>query len=196
MTSAADSQSFESEPQQGVVFTVWSWLCLFAAAGVLAVLHLSPKLVTYAELEQRCQTNQQRLVSLEQQVERLRLEAEALLRDPEFAAALARVDFQKLRPGEQRIPVDPHLSQQVRAAGPDLAVTPPPFPAWYPYARQVVQQPAWSSLLQLVGIGLVLCAFVPIRGTVLLHGPLGTVRRAAGIIGFLRDRYRTGPRHG
>jgi cell division protein FtsB len=86
------------------------WICLIAAAGIYAAVALSPKTLAYVRLQNQCFANQVHLVSLERQVQYLGRVAAALKSEPEFAAELARVEFDAVRPGDERIPVDRRLS--------------------------------------------------------------------------------------
>ena len=79
---------------------------LLLAAAVYAVVSLSPKLLALVLIKNEYDSNQARLVELEKQVERMGEIANALENDPAFNAAMARADFERERPGEQRIPVD------------------------------------------------------------------------------------------
>jgi hypothetical protein len=102
------------------------WVSLFGAAGLFAALALAPKLRTYRELSRDYDTLQRRLVSTEHRTERLAKVADALEHDAQFAAELARVDFDT--PGaEERIPVGPQLSLPAWDANPasaDIATRP------------------------------------------------------------------------
>ena len=99
-----------TEPRNAWVSNLAFWFCLIAAAGIYAVVALSPKVLAYVRLQNECYANQVRLVSLERQVQYLGSVAAALKSEPEFAAELARVEFDAVRPGDERIPVDRHLS--------------------------------------------------------------------------------------
>ncbi len=96
--------------KQSVIASLAFWFCLLVAAGLFAIVVLSPKLLTYIELKNEFYANQVRLVALEEQVGYLEKVSDALRNDPEFAKELARVEFGAARPGDERIQVDPSLS--------------------------------------------------------------------------------------
>jgi len=88
---------------------LWFWLCLLFAAGLYAVVALTPGWSASLKLRDEYDRNQRQLVSLEQRTGYLRQVIEALETEPDFAAELARVDFDAARPGDERIPVGPDL---------------------------------------------------------------------------------------
>jgi hypothetical protein len=88
------------------------WGSLFAAAGLFAVLALAPKLRMYRELSRDYDRLEHQLIATERRTESLAKVADALEHDPQFAAELARVDFDSPRK-EERIAVGPQLSLSV-----------------------------------------------------------------------------------
>jgi hypothetical protein len=104
------------------------WASLFAAAGLFAVLALAPKLRMYRELSRDYDRLEHQLVATERRTESLAKVADALEHDPQFAAELARVDFDSPRK-EERIAVGPQLSLSVwdsEPAGADAGARPSP----------------------------------------------------------------------
>ncbi|WP_339734511.1 hypothetical protein [uncultured Gimesia sp.] len=89
------------------------WIFLFIAAILFAAVLLSPRYLSYLSLKNEYLANQVQLVSLENQVEYLREIAHSLEHDPEFRSEVARVDFDAVRPGEERIAVHPDLALDV-----------------------------------------------------------------------------------
>ena len=85
------------------------WCSLFLATGLFAVLVLAPKLRTYRELAREHESLERQLVTTERRTEALSKVTDALEHDPQFAAELARVNFDAAGT-EQRIPVGPQLS--------------------------------------------------------------------------------------
>lgn len=98
------------ESGEGWGISLLFWVCLLVAAGLFAAVALAPRLLTYLELRAEYESNQQQLVSLEQQVDSLRRVVAAFENEPEFTAELARIDFDASRPGDERIAVDRRLS--------------------------------------------------------------------------------------
>lgn len=105
------------------------WILLFLAASLFAAVVLSPRYLSYLELRNEYLSNQVQLVTLENQVEYLKQIAHSLEHDPEFRSEVARVDFDAVRPGEERITVDP-----------DLALN---LPQWNPQRKIPVTSRAW-----------------------------------------------------
>ncbi len=104
----------ETTQQSGLVSVVF-WLCLLLAAGMYALVVLAPKWQTHRNLKVDYHRNQLQLVSLEQDVERLDRIVGALENDPDFAAEVARVDFGVVRPGDELLPVDDHLTVSLQS---------------------------------------------------------------------------------
>jgi cell division protein FtsB len=86
------------------------WFAVLAAAGMYALVALSPKVLAWQEERARWRENQERLVWLERKVDYLKQVAQALESDPEFAAELARIELNASRPGDERLPVEGPLT--------------------------------------------------------------------------------------
>ncbi len=95
----------QAKQEQSWVPTLAFWLCLFVAAALYAVAFLSPKLLTHAKLSSRRYDNRAQMVKLQEHCEHLEIVQDALQTDPGIKAELARVEFDKVDPAEQRIPV-------------------------------------------------------------------------------------------
>jgi hypothetical protein len=109
MTNESTNRDPSSEPAFRPFASLAFWCSLFLAAGLFAVLALSPKLRTYRDLSREYDSLHGRLVATEQRTETMAKVAEALEHDPEFAAELVRSDFDS--PGdEERMLVDPQLT--------------------------------------------------------------------------------------
>lgn len=92
------------------------WVCLFVSVACYAAVAVSPRMLQHLKLRREHDQNQLELVALEQQVEYLEKVGSALEHDPQFAAELARIDFDASRPGDERIPVERSLSLDGQAA--------------------------------------------------------------------------------
>lgn len=112
------------ETFSGLLFSLAFWGCLLLAAGLFGVVALSPKVVTYLQLRQQFDSNQLRLVSLDKQAGKLQRVIDAIHTDREFAAELARIEFDAVKPGEEVLPVDStlELDHHKLADEPDAAV--------------------------------------------------------------------------
>jgi hypothetical protein len=151
------------------------WACLLIAVGLYGVTVLSPKLVSFLELDQEYRENQVRLVRMEQQVEYFNKVAGALEKDPAFASELARIEFNATRPGEERIAVDQRLSLQAPqppATNPEAVAALP----WYVSpVKTFVDNEDHRNLMLAGAAALVILAF-----TFLQESPASTqVRRRA-----------------
>lgn len=120
-----------AEPRAEWLRSLAFWLCLFAAAGLYGLVVLSPKTLSWLALKREYEANQWRLVGLERQVVHLRRVIAAQRSDREFVREQARTEFDIARPGQQHIPVAPHLTLQIGAAELRTAGEPAPLP---PYA--------------------------------------------------------------
>lgn len=105
------------------------WVLLFLAASLFAAVVLAPRYLSYLELRNEYLSNQMQLVTLENQVEYLKQIAHSLEHDPEFRSEVARVDFDAVRPGEERISVEPNLALDL--------------PKWNPRQKIPVTSRAW-----------------------------------------------------
>lgn len=129
MMSSAPADSGTTAAEPGWFISLLFWLTLLIAALLYAAVALAPKYLAYLESRRAFHANQMRLVALQHNERYLQKTVAALESDPLFAAELARVDFNAFRPGEEKIPVDPHLSLDARTE-PELRVTNPRLP-WY-----------------------------------------------------------------
>lgn len=139
--------------------TVTFWTLLLVAAGLYAVVVLSPKVLTYFELRKIHHDRQWELVGLEDRVQALGRTVAAFERDPRMASELTRSEFGVVDPREQRIPVDDELSFQLkepRTSRVDTAGV--QEPAWLP----VVATVAGSRPIQ--DFGLLLAAAMVLFG--------------------------------
>ena len=181
--------SVTTDSQESGLLTWMSWICLFLALGLYGLVHLGPKWLNFLHLWHEYETNQQRLVSLENQVQDLEKMALAFERDPHFAEAVARIDFPHHEVGVERLPVDPALSQPASRMGPNLNVT-PANPEWYePALRGILET---SPLYHLLLGGAALCgvlAFVPMTGTEYRKRNGRLVAIPSGVLGAIRSRY-------
>lgn len=153
------------------------WLTLLCAAVLYAGVALSPRLLAHIELQRRFYESQVRLVQLERQAEQLARVVQALHTEPDFAAELARVDFDAVRPGEEHIPVEPELALDTRTSA-----APSPLPAaTLPWYAPLVKQPAENH--QLRNALLVAAAVLVLFGFTCLHeSHADQLRLGAGLI--------------
>lgn len=112
MTSPTTKPAVPDAPAEtlsGLVISLAFWCCLLLAAGLFGVVALSPKFLTYLQLRNQFDANQQRLVALDKQAGKLQRVIDAIHHDKEFAAELARIEFDAVRPGEEVLPVESTL---------------------------------------------------------------------------------------
>ncbi len=175
------------------------WLALFTAAGLYAVVALSPKVVTFLEEQEKYRTNQQQLVWLEQQVLDQKRVAAALQNEPEFAAEVARMELNATRPGDERIPVDGDLVKTAVAKTPhqSLVLKLP----WYMEFLQIFnEQQEWRRYTLTAAALLALFAFMilqPSQEQRLRRAVGGMAASARGVghgFRWLSDRYARPPK--
>jgi len=184
----------DAEPAGAWIGAWICWLCLLTAAGLYAAVALSPRLLTYVRLQQEYQQNQQRLVMLEQQVQRMDRIAAALESDPQFAADLARTDFETNHPGELKIPVPPELAINVRDTQPDVSLPDIPLPWFTPFLERLSKDRPLENALLTIAAALAIISFILSPGS---RGPAGDQNNRhesnprGGLLTTLRQRYRS-----
>ncbi len=149
--------------EQSWIQSVAVWLCLFVAAALYAAAYLSPKLLSYAQLRSTHHDNRAELITLQQHCEHLKLVETALDGDPTIKAELARIEFDKVDPGEQRIRVGNGLTLNAIAAPP---LKPPAGSAlpWYTPALEFLNgNRSYTSGLLLAAAILVAVGFLGVR---------------------------------
>ena len=104
------ADSSRTPTESGWLVSLLFWLALLLAALLYGAVALGPKYLAWLETRREYHDGQVHLVALERQVGYLERVVSALENDPQFAAELARVDFDAYRPGEEQIPVDARLS--------------------------------------------------------------------------------------
>lgn len=143
----------------GLAISLAFWTGLLISAVLFAAVNLSPRLVAILKLRDEHYANQLRLVELEQQARQLERVVEALEHDPDFAAEMARLEFDALRPGEEVIAVDRTLVLDARHAATaerERTVT----QAWYlPAVEVLATRRQLRNLLLLAAAVLVLASF-------------------------------------
>lgn len=121
----------------GLAISLAFWIALLIAALLFATVNLSPRLTTLLKLRDEHYANQLRLVALEKQARQLERVVEALEHDPAFAAEMARLEFDALRPGEEVISVDRKLALDARHAA-TVELERQATRAWYLPAVEIV----------------------------------------------------------
>jgi cell division protein FtsB len=185
--SAKSNQNEESRFAWMISLTFW--IFLFIAASLFAAVVLAPRYLSYLNMRNEYLTNQVQLVSLENQVEYLRQIAHSLEHDPEFRSEVARVDFDAVRPGEERISVDPDLALDIPQWNPNKNI-PASNQSWYQPMLSVLSenQKIRSSIL-------LTAAVIVVLSFTFLHESqsrqLETVTRSTrNIVGTLLSRYQ------
>ena len=140
------------------------WVMLAVAGACFAATLLAPKLASLLELEHEFQAGQLRLNRLEQQTLQLEQLVKALKDDPQFAAELARLEFDAIRPGEEILAVsgplvmNPRLVAEHALNGP--ATDASGYDPWFaPTVRQLAGSPSWRNALLATAATLTLLAF-------------------------------------
>lgn len=182
-----------------ILISLAFWLALFAAAGMYAVVVLSPKVVRNVRERNKWRANQEQLVKLEQQVLDQQRIATALQNEPEFAAEVARMELNAGRPGDERIPVDGDLVKKAVAETP-LVGRVPVLP-WYAEALQFFsEEEELRQQLLIAATLLALFAFVVLQPSQeqRLRKAVGGVAAGARGVGtgfrWFSDRYGQPPK--
>jgi hypothetical protein len=157
--ATSPSTSSSAETRYDWIASLAFWLCLVVAAGLFASVTLAPRLAAHVELKKEFQANQVELVGMESRMQYLEKVAEALKNDPQFAAEVARIDFDAARPGDERIAVDKTLSLSAPKYDPPAVPAAAPTPWYAPIAQALVGSAALRPLTLLVAAGLVVVAF-------------------------------------
>lgn len=135
------------------------WLLLLAAVGLFAVVSMSPKLLTYLTLRDQYQTQQQELLVLEQQQAELNRVIAALKDDPQFAAEMARMEFDAVRPGEEILTVESSLALEPHAVNKTSAGRSSRSSAWRPLVAVAAQFQSLRMAFLVAAAMLVIIAF-------------------------------------
>lgn len=161
---------------QGWATSLLFWLCLVLAATMYGGVALAPKLLSWLTLKQEHYTHQVRLVQLERKVKYLGRVVDAMENDAEFAAQLARVDFDAARPGDERIAVDSNLSLDARDRPAAAPVLPRTASLLVPLLRQVTDRPELRRALLTIAAALILFAFTFLQEPTIEVAPPATSR--------------------
>ena len=183
----------------GWLLSLAFWLVLLLAAALYASVALAPKLLAYVEHRQKWWKNQERLVTLERRVHYLREVAEALEKDPQFAAEVARIELQATAPGEERLPVDEELALEAVREETDEFRHVRLLPPYAPLLVQLTENAALRRLVLIVAAATCLFAFVFLhetqydrlkRAARVVHNTFTGVKKGAR---WLKRRYRSNP---
>lgn len=176
---------------RGVLVSLLFWTALVAAAGMFAAVSLSPKLVTVRALSLQHHDQQWRLLQLERQTDQLSRVVSALEQDPQFAAELARLEFDALRPGEEVLAVESTLRLDPSTKSQLEHPTPQQWhdDVWLQRWLTLATSETWRQTLLASAVVLILFAFT------FLQEPLPARSNAApagpGRLGRMLARYRT-----
>lgn len=177
------------DSQFGWVISITFWILLFIAGSLFAAVVLAPRYLSYLNLRNEYLTYQVQLVSLENQVEYLRQIAHSLEHDPEFRSEVARVDFDAVRPGEERIAIDPELALKIPQWNPQKRIS-QTNQHWYGPVLSVLSenQKVRSSIL-LTAAAIVILSFTFLHES--QSRQLESVTKSTrDLIGILLSRYR------
>jgi cell division protein FtsB len=183
------SQS-SGEARHAWLGSLFCWLCLLMAAAIYAGLTLSPKALSLLLIQNEFESNERRLLRLRKEVDAMDNIAEALEKDPEFNAAMARADFEKERPGEQRIRVEPHLKLEARPAAAKLTLPDNPLPWYTPVLRLITEDRRISNGLAAAAALLAILCFIIAPADGSAANPGDNKSPLVSLFSQLRERYR------
>lgn len=132
---------------------------LLLAATIYASVALSPKMLTWLRIRGDYVANQIQLVRLEEQVLYLDSVADALETDPDFAAEMARAEFNAYRAGDERIPVDQSLSLSSRTAPASVERPDVRLPWYLPIVQRLATSQRLRRVLLAISAGLIIFSF-------------------------------------
>ncbi|MBI1346902.1 hypothetical protein GC163_11510 [bacterium] len=151
------------QPAAGWRSALWLlafWCSLLTSAVGYGVVALSPKLITWCQLQQQYQSQQLRLLQLEQQTDQLRQVVDALDHDPAFVAELTRWELAVAEPGEEIIPVETALTLQTDSSAPLVTTVTNFLPAaWLPWLEAVATRDPLRWFILFSAAVLVVTAF-------------------------------------
>jgi cell division protein FtsB len=156
---SSDAADPSAEPWSGMAVSLTFWLLLLAAAVLFAFVSLSPKALAYLTLWDQFQSQQEELVQLEQQQAELNRVIAALNDDPQFAAEMARLEFDAVRPGEEILTVESSLALEPHAVHELPAGRSEKHSAWRPWIAAAVQSQSLRRGCLLAAAMLVIIAF-------------------------------------
>ena len=143
----------------GLAISLLFWISLISAGFLFAAVTLSPKSLKSLQLRSQFDANQVALVQLEDNSERLKRIIDAIKNDSEFAAEMARTEFDAARPDEEVIPVETPLQMNLRVQSTPTRATNLPHHQYEAIIRWVATDPSLrTTLLSAAGI-LVVFAF-------------------------------------
>lgn len=176
--------------RNGVVLLAF-WFCLLIAAALYATAALSPKLLAWCQLQHEYQSQQWRLLQLEQQTEQLQQVVDALDHDPAFVAELTRWEMASLEPGEEVIPVDRELTLQPDPESPLVASSLASIPvAWLPCLQSISTNNALRWVMLCTAACLVITAFTWFQESSAIELAAETTPSSVTAVGW-RNRYRS-----
>jgi hypothetical protein len=146
-------------PTNSAAISYAFWSCLFFCAGLYGLVALAPRVYKHALLEQRLHVQQQQLVALSRQSERVGRVIQTLETDPNYARDLALMDFRPIQPGEQRLAVDEDLTGSALSDEPLLDAAPPDLPWYFPIAEHLTLNESAAKILLAVAAIVVIYAF-------------------------------------
>jgi hypothetical protein len=163
-----------------------------AGVALGEVAALAPRVVVWSNLRARYLDGQAELVVRQRQVQQLERVVNALERDPQFAAELARVELGASAAGSERIAVPAALGfdpRTPRAEPTEVVVRTP----WYVPWAELVATNATLRVRLLVASGvLVVAAFVLLQGGV-VDAVMDGARSGRWIVRVLLRRYLREP---
>jgi len=151
-----DSASDHSTLEWIVSLLFWSQLLI--AASLYGLVALSPKLLSYINLQGEHLKRQSQLVSLENHISELEKVVDSLHDDPRVMEELARLDLDAARPDEKRIPLEGGVTLQSRLG--QTVHVPDVGRAWYePFLRAFAEHTSLRVTSLAVAAALVVISF-------------------------------------
>jgi len=183
--SLAEKQLRIDNPNKpnGHQMSVAFWSSLLISATVYASVALPPKYLAYLELKGEYYNGQVELVTLEKQAKYLKRVIRALETDPNYAAELARVDFDANDSEGESIPVGSTLELKTKQLAP-LFQKSKMLPWYGPAVRILALNDSLRSSLLIFSGALILVAF-----TFLHDAPKRSLQVLLKPAYFIKGRY-------
>lgn len=143
--------------------SAWFWPCLLAAAALYAPCVLASRVVVWTELRRDHAHRQAELVALQREVQHWQRIVDALQRDPEFAARLARAEFDAAPSGAVVFTPPAELAHDPRIPPAVDRPLPPDDPPYLPLLRRIAVDGPLRMRLLITSAALFLFGFLLLR---------------------------------
>lgn len=183
--SAQETLADRETTRDSLAISFASWLALFAAGALFATASLAPRWALRQQLLEQSTTRQWELVALEQEAEQWQRVISAAREDRQFAAEIARVEFDAQRTDEEILPVSPQWAVDGRAVIRPVTPVPTPRAPWMIVLCSIADsEPLRKTLLGGAGLLCLACFGLPI-----INSATRVTQRGGNPLRLLLSRY-------